>query len=61
MAAITKAVALCNNEVAYIAGLRMIRVVSVSTFVRIYPATGERKALATWVPFKGQDNQGWKE
>ena len=63
MAAITKAVALCNNEVAYIAWDvdGMIPGCLGFDVVRIYPATGERKALATWVPFKGQDNQGWKE
>jgi hypothetical protein len=30
--------------------------------VRIYlGGTGEKRGLAAWVPFKGQDNEGWKE
>jgi hypothetical protein len=60
---ITKAVALCNNEVAFIAWDvdGMIPGCLGFDIVRIYVDTGETKGLAAWVPFKGQDNQGWKE
>jgi phosphatidylserine/phosphatidylglycerophosphate/cardiolipin synthase-like enzyme len=60
---ITKAVALCNNEVAFIGWDidGMIPGCLGFDIVRIYVDTGETRGLATWVPFKGQDNQGWKE
>jgi hypothetical protein len=60
---ITKAVALCNNEVAFIGWDidGMIPGCLGFDIVRVYVDTGETRGLATWVPFKGQDNQGWKE
>jgi phosphatidylserine/phosphatidylglycerophosphate/cardiolipin synthase-like enzyme len=63
MGTVTKAVALCNNEVAFIAWDVDAMIAGCLGFdiVRVYPDTGERKALATWVPFEGQDNDGWKE
>lgn len=63
MGTVTKAVALCNNEVAFIAWDVDAMIPGCLGFdvVRIYPDTGERKGLATWVPFEGQDNGGWKE
>jgi len=64
MSKITKAVALCNNEVALLSwdvdGL--IPGCLGFDIVRIYlGGTGEKRGLAAWVPFKGQDNEGWKE
>ena len=63
MGTVTKAVALCNNEVAFIAWDVDAMIPGCLGFdiVRVYPDTGERKGLATWVPFEGQDNGGWKE
>lgn len=63
MGKITKAVAYCNNEVAFIAWDvdGMIPGCLGFDIVRYYPDTREERGLATWVPFKGQDNQGWKE
>jgi phosphatidylserine/phosphatidylglycerophosphate/cardiolipin synthase-like enzyme len=63
MGTVTKAVALCNNEVAFIAWDvdGMIPGCLGFDVVRVYLETGEKKGLATWVPFKGQDNHGWKE
>src|SRR5690242_5625712 len=63
MGTVTKAVALCNNEVAFIAWDIDAMIPDCLGFdiVRVYPDTGERKGLATWVPFEGQDNGGWKE
>ena len=63
MSKITKAVAYCNNEVAFISWDvdGMIPGCLGFDIVRYYPDTREERGLATWVPFKGQDNQGWKE
>jgi len=60
---IVKAVALCNNEVAFIAWDvdGMIPGCLGFDIVRIYPETGEERGLATWVPFEGQHNSHWKE
>jgi PLD-like domain len=63
MSKITKAVALCNNEVALLSWDVDGVIPGCLGFdiVRIYQGTGEKRGLAAWVPFKGQDNQGWKE
>ena len=62
MGKISKAIALCNNEVALIAWDvdEMIPGCLGFDLTRIYPGTGERKRLAAWVPFDGQKNPGWK-
>lgn len=62
MGQITRAIAICNNEVALIAWDidGMIDNCLGFDITRVYPATGERKRLATWVPFEGQDNPDWK-
>lgn len=63
MGVISNAVAICNNEVAQIAWDvdGMIEGCLGFDIVRVYPSTGEERALASWVPFEGQDNEGWKE
>jgi phosphatidylserine/phosphatidylglycerophosphate/cardiolipin synthase-like enzyme len=63
MGQVTDAVAYCNNEVAFIAWDvdGMIPGCLGFDIVRYYPDTKEERGLATWVPFNGQDNQGWKE
>ncbi|OAF19638.1 phospholipase D-like domain-containing protein [Bradyrhizobium neotropicale] len=63
MGGITRAVAYCNNEVAFIAWDvdEMIPGCLGFDIVRIYPETGEHRALSAWVPFEGQHNHGWKE
>lgn len=62
MGKLTKAVALCNNEVALIAWDvdGMIPGCLGFDVTRIYSETGERKRLAAWVPFEGQSNPDWK-
>ncbi len=57
-----QAVALCNNEVALIAWDvdGMIPGCVGFDITRIVTDTGERKRLATWVPFDGQRNPDWK-
>lgn len=63
MGKIIKAVAYCNNEVAFTAwDVGGINPGCLGfDIVRYYPDTNEERALATWVRFQGQDNQGWKE
>ncbi|WP_407185168.1 phospholipase D-like domain-containing protein [Bradyrhizobium centrosematis] len=63
MGQITRAVAYCNNEVAFIAWELdgMISGCLGFDIVRVYLQTGERRGLSTWVPFEGQHNHGWKE
>lgn len=63
MGRVTRAVAYCNNEVAFIAWDvdGMIPGCLGFDIVRVYPDTGERRALSAWVPFEGQHNHGWKE
>jgi phosphatidylserine/phosphatidylglycerophosphate/cardiolipin synthase-like enzyme len=61
MGKITKAIAICNNEVALIAWDvdGMIPGCVGFDITRIDQDTGEEKRLATWVPFDGQRNPKW--
>jgi phosphatidylserine/phosphatidylglycerophosphate/cardiolipin synthase-like enzyme len=61
MGKITKAIAICNNEVALIAWDvdGMIPGCVGFDITRIDQDTGEEKRLATWVPFEGQRNPDW--
>jgi hypothetical protein len=61
MSAISSVRAFANNEVAVIAW-------SIKAFIpncvgfeltRIYPDSGEKRVLPTWVPFQGQRNKDW--
>jgi phosphatidylserine/phosphatidylglycerophosphate/cardiolipin synthase-like enzyme len=61
MADVVKVRAATNNEVAFVAWDvdGMIPGCLGFEIVRLYPATGEERCLASWVPFKGQRNQDW--
>ena len=58
---VVKVRAATNNEVAFISWDidGMIPGCLGFEIVRIYPDTGEERCLASWVPFKGQTEQGW--
>jgi phosphatidylserine/phosphatidylglycerophosphate/cardiolipin synthase-like enzyme len=67
MGKITTAKAYCNNEVALIAWKIDKKIDGCLGFeiTRVYidkngTATGERRVLAAWVPFKGQQNSDWE-
>jgi phosphatidylserine/phosphatidylglycerophosphate/cardiolipin synthase-like enzyme len=61
MADVVRVRAATNNEVAFIAWDvdGMIPGCLGFEVVRTYPATGEERCLASWVPFKGQRNKDW--
>lgn len=63
MAAITKAKAFCNDEVAYLAWEADGKIEGCLGFMvtRIFVDTGERRVLPTWVAFKSQSNPDWEE
>lgn len=58
---VTRVRAATNNEVAFIAWDvdQMIPGCLGFEVTRLYPATGEERVLASWVPFRGQRNREW--
>ena len=62
MGHIIAAKAYANNEVALIAWALDAPIPNCLGFelTRIYPDTSEERSLASWVPFKGQQNPDWK-
>ena len=63
MAAVIKARAWCNNEVAYLAWNTDGRIDGCLGFMvtRIHLDTGERRLLPSWVAFDTQSNAQWEE